>query len=130
VTLFFHGVFTVRLPAVDFFTLVTFNSVVFILVVFVSKFLDSVAFVVVTAVDLVGVGLDFFPPTFLSLAILAFDLVRVGLDFSPLNFISFPMPAFDLVGGVILFFQLVSEELFSSIQYSLIWLYLIRLSLF
>jgi hypothetical protein len=67
VALFFDVVFTVMLPAVDFFDLVTFNLVVFILVVilvvFDSEFLDLVAFVVVSAVDLVGVGIDFFPLT-------------------------------------------------------------------
>jgi hypothetical protein len=75
VTLFFDGVFTVVLPAVDFF-----NSVAFDSVVFDSEFLDLVALVICEG-DLVGVGLIYFPLTILSLAILAVDLVGVGLDF-------------------------------------------------
>jgi hypothetical protein len=89
-----------------------------------------VAFALITAVDLVAVGLDFFPPNFLKKGKLPVDLVVVGLDFSPLNFLSVVIPALDLVGGVILFFQLVSEELWSSNQYFVIWLHSIWLSSF
>jgi hypothetical protein len=58
------------------------------LVVFDSEFLDSVAFVVVTAID----------------------LVWVGLDFSRTSFLSFTIPAGDLVGGVLLFFQKAKKK--------------------
>jgi hypothetical protein len=52
VTLFFDGVFTVILPAVDlFFDLVTFYSIIWVSVIFDSKFRDLVAFAVVTADD-------------------------------------------------------------------------------
>jgi hypothetical protein len=63
-----------------------------------------VAFAVVTADDMVGVGLHFFPPTFLKKGKLPVDLVAVGLDFFPLTNSSFAILAIDLVGGVILFF--------------------------
>jgi len=52
VTLFFDGVFTVILPAVDlFFDLVTFDSDIWVSVIFDSKFRDSAAVAVEIADD-------------------------------------------------------------------------------
>jgi hypothetical protein len=63
---------------------------------------------VVTADDLVGVGLHFFPYNFLKKGKLPVVLIAVGLDFFSITNLSFVIPAVDLVGGVILFFHLVS----------------------
>jgi len=51
----------------DFFNLVSFDSDIFVSVIFDSKFRDSVAFAEEIADDLVGVGLDFFPSNFLKM---------------------------------------------------------------
>jgi hypothetical protein len=119
VTLFFDGVFTVILPAVDlFFDLVTFDSDIWVSVVFDSKFWDSVAFAVEIADDFFDL-VSFDSVVFVSAnidskvwdsvvfaVVTADDLVGVGLHFFPPNFLKRGKLPVDLVVVGLDFFPL------------------------